>query len=73
MANSEEIQNLTNEIKEKKIRLNILKRIGFFKVGSKSLSQKYATIEAHRRREEIRNLESKLLELKYEHYRNNNK
>lgn len=62
-ANEEEIRSIKKLISEKKIRLNELKRDGFFSQNSFSRSQKYGSLEARRRRSEIRLLTSRLEEI----------
>lgn len=57
-------------ITEKKERLSQLKRDGFFGIGDRIRSQKYASLESRRRRQEIRDLEEKLLNLVHEQNRN---
>lgn len=61
---------LKKEITEKKERLSQLKRDGFFGIGDRIRSQKFASLESRRRREEIRILGRKLLELRNEQNRN---
>ena len=57
---------LKRQITEKKERLSQLKRDGFFGIGDRVRSQKYSSYECRRRRQEIRNLEEKLLNLLHE-------
>lgn len=49
-------EELTELLKYKKQRLFHLKRDGFFKDGEFSRNSKYATLEAHRRRNEIKTI-----------------
>ena len=62
--NQEEIKKL---ITEKKNRLTQLKQDGFFKIGDRIRSQKYASLEVQRRRREIKDLENLL---NFEHEQN---
>ena len=62
MKNGSDYLRLKAEISNKKNRLNQLKRDGFFSPNSFTGSQKWASLEARRRRQEIKDLENKLSE-----------
>lgn len=71
------IDDLKKTIIDKKHRLFLLKKDGFFRApsfvdarGHYSKSTKYASLECQRRRREIRDLEKDLLKLLHEHNRN---